>query len=192
MSQSSSAATRASSKLTLVDCSTQGMLIIVSSSISGSSSNDNDNFAGRQKMTAGTMSTLRVSAALPREAKHWGRPARPHWTSAAFTQTAPPNTQAAILKVSPVDPTVGLELLQLLSHLRSLTTRRRSAMSRNAESLGLAAALTNQGLAARKTFSLDFAKNGGYLRSQVTGQGHQWRWSLGVEQGILSGLQKFW
>ena len=134
------------------------------------------------------MSTLRVSAALLREAKHWGRPALLHWTSAAFTQTAPPSTQAAILKVSPVDPTVGLEVQQL----RSLTTRRRSAMSTNAESLGLAAALTNQGFAARKTFSLDSAKSGGYLRSQVTGQGHQWRWSLGVEQGILSGLQKFW
>ena len=184
MSQSSSAATRASSKLTLVDCSTQGMLIIVSSSISGSSSNDNNNFAGRQKMTAGTMNTLRVSAALLREAKHWGRPALPHWTSAASTQTAPPSTQVAILKVSPVDPTVGPELRQLLSHLRSPTTRRRSAMSTTAESLGRAAVLTNQGFAARKIFSLGSAKR----RSRGSLGGG----SLGVEQGILSGLQKFW
>ena len=32
--------------------------------------NNSDNFAGRQKMTAGTMNTLMVSAALLREAKH--------------------------------------------------------------------------------------------------------------------------
>ena len=112
--------------------------------------NSKNNFAGRQEIIAETLNTLMVSVALRREAKLLPLPVQLHWRSAASIQTAPNNTQVAIWKVSPADPTVVLE--QMLTHLRSqMIMTMRSAMSTTAESLELAAVWINQGLAARKT-----------------------------------------
>ena len=71
---------------------------------------NNKDITGLQKITAKTMSTLTESVAHLKKSKRCAPPVQPPLTCVASTPTAPPSTQAAILKISPADPTAVPEL----------------------------------------------------------------------------------